>query len=100
MEYERNLMTIEEFCKYVGIGKTKAREMISKVQNIRKENDYNIIDRINLYYKGDEEVDEAVNKFDEFIKKETLAINISVKEGINNSYDLNGHEVFIETEKR
>ncbi len=77
-----------------------AREMISKVQNIRKENDYNIIDRINLYYKGDEEVDEAVNKFDEFIKKETLAINISVKEGINNSYDLNGHEVFIETEKR
>ena len=77
-----------------------AREMISKVQNIRKENDYNIIDRINLYYKGDEEVDEAVNKFNEFIKKETLAINISVKEGINNSYDLNGHEVFIETEKR
>ena len=77
-----------------------AREMISKVQNIRKENDYNIVDRINLYYKGDEEVDEAVNKFNEFIKKETLAINISVKEGINNSYDLNGHEVFIETEKR
>ena len=30
MEYERNLMTIEEFCKYVGIGRTKAREMISK----------------------------------------------------------------------
>lgn len=77
-----------------------AREMISKVQNIRKENDYNIIDRINLYYKGDEEVDEAVNKFNEFIKKETLAINISVKEEINNSYDLNGHKVFIETEKR
>ena len=76
-----------------------AREMISKVQNIRKENDYNIIDRINLYYKGDEEVDEAINKFNEFIKKETLAINISVKEGINNSYDLNGHNVFIETER-
>ena len=29
MEYERNLMTIEEFCKYVGIGKTKARELLS-----------------------------------------------------------------------
>ena len=29
MEYEKNLMTIDEFCKYVGIGKTKAREMIS-----------------------------------------------------------------------
>lgn len=31
MEYEKNLMTIDEFCKYVGIGKTKAREMISNL---------------------------------------------------------------------
>lgn len=29
MEYKKNLMTVEEFCEYVGIGKTKAREMIS-----------------------------------------------------------------------
>lgn len=29
MEYEKKLMTIDEFCKYVGIGKTKARELIS-----------------------------------------------------------------------
>ena len=45
-------------------------------------------------------VTKECSKYYEFIKKETLAINISVKEGINNSYDLNGHEVFIETEKR
>jgi len=77
-----------------------AREIISKVQNIRKESDYNIIDRINLYYKGDNEVEEAVNKFYEFIKKETLAINLVKKDNIELSYDLNGHEVFIETEKR
>lgn len=29
MEYEKKLMTIDEFCRYVGIGKTKARELIS-----------------------------------------------------------------------
>ena len=29
MEYEKKLMTIDEFCEYVGIGKTKARELIS-----------------------------------------------------------------------
>ena len=28
-EYEKKLMTIDEFCEYVGIGKTKARELIS-----------------------------------------------------------------------
>ena len=77
-----------------------AREMISKVQNIRKESDYNIVDRIELYYNGDETVNKAVDKFNEFIKKETLAVEIIVKEDINSSYDLNGHEVFIETKKR
>lgn len=29
MEYEKKLMTIDEFCKYVGIGKTKARKLTS-----------------------------------------------------------------------
>ena len=29
MEYEKKLMTIAEFCEYVGIGKTKASELIS-----------------------------------------------------------------------
>ena len=27
VKYEKKLMTIDEFCKYVGIGKTKAREL-------------------------------------------------------------------------
>ena len=29
MDYEKKLMTLDEFCEYVGIGKTKARELIS-----------------------------------------------------------------------
>jgi len=29
LEYEKTLMTVDEFCNYVGIGKTKARELIS-----------------------------------------------------------------------
>ena len=27
VKYEKKLMTIDEFCKYVGIGKTNAREL-------------------------------------------------------------------------
>ena len=30
MELEKTLLSVEEFCTYMGIGKTKAREMISK----------------------------------------------------------------------
>lgn len=29
MDYESPLLSIDEFCKYLGIGKTKAREIIS-----------------------------------------------------------------------
>lgn len=28
MQYEKTLLTVDEFCHYVGIGKTKARELI------------------------------------------------------------------------
>lgn len=30
MEYEKKLLSIDEFCEYVGIGKTKAREVTTK----------------------------------------------------------------------
>lgn len=76
-----------------------AREMISKVQNIRKESDYNITDRINIYYSGDEIVKKTIDKFMEFIKKETLAKVIKEENGLSDEYDLNGHNVYISIEK-
>ena len=76
-----------------------AREMISKVQNMRKDKDFNIVDRIELYYSSDSEVDEAVDSFNEFIKNETLAISITKKDNLKDSFDLNGHETFIDVEK-
>lgn len=76
-----------------------AREMISKVQNIRKESDYNITDRINIYYSGDEMVKKTIDKFMEFIKKETLAKVIKEENGLSDEYDLNSHNVYISIEK-
>ena len=73
--------------------------MISKVQNIRKESDFEITDRINLYYSGDELVKDSVKEYEEFIKSETLSVLVEEKENIENSYDLNGHDTYIEVEK-
>ena len=77
-----------------------ARELISKVQNIRKENDYEIMDRIILYYNCDELVEESIKEFEEFIKKETLSLELIKKDNIEKSYDLNGHETYIELERK
>ena len=76
-----------------------ARELISKVQNLRKTKDFDIADRITLYYNGDDEVTEAVTKFEEFIKNETLSTNIEVKFNLNEEVDLNGHITQIDVEK-
>ena len=75
-----------------------AREFVSKIQNLRKEKDFNIVDRINIYYSGDEAIKETIQLFEQFIKNETLAIEIiEEKKGI--TVDLNDHEVTIEIEK-
>ena len=76
-----------------------ARELISKVQNLRKTKDFDIADRITLYYNGDDEVTEAVTKFEEFIKNETLSIDIVVKFNLTEEVDLNGHMTQIDVEK-
>ncbi len=76
-----------------------AREFVSKVQNLRKVQNFNIIDRITIYIEGDEEFTKALHKFEDYIKKETLAFDILSKENIKDQYDLNGHCVKISIEK-
>ena len=53
-----------------------AREFISKVQQMRKNNGYEVLDNINIYYDGVDEIEEAINEYEDFIKSETLALTI------------------------
>ena len=73
-----------------------AREMVSKVQQLRKQKDFNVEDRINLFYSGDEMIDSCINKYNEYIKKETLSVEIVKKDNLNEKFDLNDHECFID----
>lgn len=77
-----------------------AREFISKVQQMRKANGYDVLDNINIYYDGDEEIKEAVELFEDYIKSETLAVSITrVKDDSFEKQDLNGHMTGIKLEK-
>lgn len=76
-----------------------ARELISKVQNLRKTKDFDVADRIVLYYDGDEEFKKALMEFQAFVKQETLATTITERSGLNETYDLNGHEVRLDVER-
>ena len=76
-----------------------AREMVSKVQQLRKNKDFNVADRITLFYNGDEDVDKCVENFAEYIKNETLSLDIVKKEGLTEKCDLNGHDCYIDVER-
>ena len=53
------------------------RELVSKIQNIRKDSGFEITDRIKIYYTGSDILNRAVNSMKDFILTETLAVEIS-----------------------
>jgi len=50
-----------------------ARDIVRGVQNLRKESNYDVSDRINLYVVGSDDISESVKIFGDYIAKETLA---------------------------
>ena len=51
----------------------KARELVHRVQNMRRSADFNIEDRITLYYEGSSDLDEMICSFGNYIMQETLS---------------------------
>ncbi|SDL26866.1 Isoleucyl-tRNA synthetase [Clostridium cochlearium] len=61
--------TITEELKEEG----QLREILSKIQNMRKEKEFEVADRIKLYVSGNEALEKVVKKFEDSIRKETIA---------------------------
>jgi len=66
-----------------------AREIINRVQNIRKESGLEITDRIHITLEPNAEVEKAVNAFGDYIKTQVLAdsINIAANNGTEVEFD-------------
>lgn len=77
-----------------------SREFVSKVQNLRKSSKFEVMDRIDIYYNGDELVEKSLNKFIDFIKKETLADNIIKDDNKYEKFNLDDHETGIKVVKK
>ena len=77
-----------------------ARELISKIQQIRKNKDFNIIDRINIYYSHNDEFEEAIMQYRDMIMQDTLAEQILEKNNLEEEFNINGLEVKLDVERR
>ncbi len=76
-----------------------AREFISKVQTMRRNNDYDVLDNINIYYNGSEVIQEAVKEYEDYIKTETLAKEIILVDEVLEEEDLNGESTGLKLER-
>lgn len=55
-----------------------AREVINRVQRMRKESGLNVTDRIRLGFRGTERVTPALKDFQSYIADETLAVSVDI----------------------
>jgi isoleucyl-tRNA synthetase len=72
-----------------------AREFINKIQNIRKDSDFEVTDRIVLKIQKDERFNLAVENFRDYISNQTLASELVMVDQINHA---NSHTVEIDTD--
>jgi isoleucyl-tRNA synthetase len=68
--------TLDQGLKREGL----ARELVNRIQRLRRDSGLEITDRIRLGISGPEEVQEAVREHGEFIAGETLALELAVGE--------------------
>ncbi len=80
-----------------------AREIVNRIQNMRKDAGFLVTDRIALFYRGSEKLHRAVQPMSSYIKSETLAVELSdvFKPGeYSQKLDVNGEEVEVGIERR
>ena len=76
-----------------------ARETISKIQQMRKNMEFDIVDRIEVYYSSNDEYSNAIKANLEFIMNETLAVKFERVDEAIETVDINGYSVGIKLKK-
>ncbi len=77
------------------------REIVSKLQTMRKEADFNVTDHISVTISGSERVTKIAKDCEKEISEDTLADSITVCEcvGFTKEWDINGEKVTIGVKK-
>ena len=76
------------------------REVLSKVQNMRKDKGFEVLDKINLYVAENSMIEDVVKKFEKEIKKETLTENVvyDAKRDTYTEVSINGEKLMLDVE--
>ena len=77
-----------------------AREVISKLQTMRKEAGFEVTDRIHVAYTADDELAAAIDAYEDMLKRTTLALSVTRKDAAEGkAWDINGKKAVLAVEK-
>jgi isoleucyl-tRNA synthetase len=77
-------ITISEELKQEGI----ARELVNRIQNIRKDSGFEVTDKIKVQLQRDGLLEEAILKNEDYIKSETLTSELVFMDEVNNGTEI------------
>jgi isoleucyl-tRNA synthetase len=73
------------------INEGNAREFVNRVQNLRKDSGFDVVDRIRISFAGSERLQKAISSLESYIKNETLAVELRTDPDLKgDEIDLNG----------
>jgi isoleucyl-tRNA synthetase len=76
-----------------------AREVVNRIQKTRKDSGLNVADRIDVRYRAEGELAEAIKEHAEYIKQETLCHSLESGSGDLN-FDIDEHTLHLNISKR
>jgi len=65
-----------------------ARELVNRIQNLRKDSGFEVTDRIDVILQNNEIIANAVQSNIEYIKTETLTEELEIMDSVNNGIDI------------
>ena len=77
------------------------REIVSKIQTMRKDSGFEVMDNINIYCSGNDKIADIMERNADSIKSETLAVNIifGSETHFSKNWNINGEDVVLGVEK-
>lgn len=78
------------------------REVVSKIQTMRKEAGFEVTDQIKIYYTDNEKLEKIISTNNEIIANETLATQVilgSHPEAYSKEWNINGENILLAVEK-
>ena len=78
-------VTVTEELRREGI----ARELVNRIQNIRKSSGFEITDKIKMTLSKNPQTDDAVNEYNDYIRNQVLGTSLTLADNVENGTELN-----------